>query len=58
MINLITGIIGFIMVTIFLGYYFVTLSFIPLWFIIIIVLGLVVGDLVLSTKSNGNQTDV
>lgn len=57
MINLITGIIGFAMVTIFLGYYFVALSFIPLWFIIIIVLGLVISDLILSLRSNGSQND-
>ena len=58
MINLITGVIGLLGVMIFLGYYVVALTFVPLTLIIIGVLGMAVGDFVLSLRKNsgGNSS--
>jgi hypothetical protein len=48
MINLITGLIGLAALLVFLGYYLVSLSFVPLAFVIIGVLGMAIGDVVQS----------
>jgi hypothetical protein len=53
MINLITGLLGMAALIIFLGYYLVVLSFVPLALVIIGVLGLAIGDFI-STLKNGN----
>lgn len=55
MINLITGIIGLAALLLFLGYYLVHLSFVPLALVIVGVLGMAVGDLVLSMKEGEND---
>jgi hypothetical protein len=58
MINLITGLIGMAALAIFLGYYLIALSFVPLAAVIIGVLVMAVGDFVQSarrTDENGNE---
>ena len=56
MINIITGVIGLVGLLIFLGYYVVALTFVPLTLIIIGVLAMAVGDFVLSLRNtNGNN---
>ncbi len=57
MINLITGLIGMAGLMIFLGYYLVALSFVPLALVIIGVLAMAIGDFVSSLRNtNGNKT--
>jgi dolichol kinase len=57
MVNLITGLLGMAAVLIFLGYYLIALSFVPLALIIIGVLAMAIGDFVSSLRStNGNNT--
>ncbi len=57
MINLITGLIGMTAVIIFLGYYLVVLSFVPLALVIIGVLAMAIGDFVSSLRNtNSNNT--
>ncbi|MDX1487917.1 MAG: hypothetical protein R3268_06940 [Acidiferrobacterales bacterium] len=56
MINLITGIIGLAALLVFLGYYLVSLSFVPLAFVIIGVLGMAIGDVVLSIRKGENES--
>jgi hypothetical protein len=57
MVNLITGLLGMAAVLIFLGYYLIALSFVPLALIIIGVLAMAIGDFVLSLRNtNGNNT--
>ncbi len=56
MINLITGLIGMAGLMIFLGYYLVALSFVPLALVIIGVLAMAIGDFVSSLRNtNGNN---
>lgn len=55
MINLITGIIGLAALLLFLGYYLVHLSFVPLALVIVGVLGMAVGDVVLSMTKGEND---
>lgn len=55
MINIITGVIGLVGLLIFLGYYVVALTFVPLTLIIIGVLAMAVGDFVLSLRSNNSD---
>lgn len=55
MINIITGVIGLLAVMIFLGYYVVALTFLPLTLIIIGVLGMAMGDFVLSLRNNNDN---
>jgi uncharacterized membrane protein len=56
MIKLITGLIGLATLLVFLGYYVFSLTFVPLTAVIIGVLGMAIGDFVLSLRDNGNQT--
>ena len=57
MVNIVTGVIGLAGVLIYLGYYFIVLTFVPLAFIIVGVLGMAIGDFVLSLrKTNGNNS--
>ena len=57
MVNIVTGVIGLTGLVIYLGYYFVVLTFVPLAFIIIGVLGMAIGDLALSLRqTNSNNS--
>lgn len=57
MINIITGVIGLAGLVIFLGFYVTALTFVPLTLIIIGVLGMAIGDFVLSLrKTNDNNS--
>lgn len=59
MINLITGLIGMAAVIIFLGYYLVVLSFVPLALVIIGVLAMAIGDFVSSLRNtNSNNSSI
>ncbi|MFQ6018067.1 MAG: hypothetical protein ACE5KF_07705 [Kiloniellaceae bacterium] len=57
MANLITGVIGVLMVVIFLGYYAVTLRSIPLWIIIVAILAMVVTDFYQSVKQKNDKIE-
>lgn len=50
MINIITGVLGMAGLAIFLGYYLVALSFVPLALVIIGVLAMAIGDYVQSAR--------
>ena len=54
MVNLITGLLGMGALIIFLGYYLVVLSFVPLALVIIGVLALAIGDFVMSLKGDNS----
>jgi purine-cytosine permease-like protein len=59
MVNAITGLIGLIMVSVFLGYYVIRLNEIPLWIIIGAVLIMIVVEYVQSVRGadqNSSQT--
>ena len=56
MISFITGLIGLTTLLVFLGYYLVSLSFVPLAFVIIGVLAMAIGDFVMSLRANDDQT--
>lgn len=51
----ISGAVGILMVVVFLGYYAVILASVPLWMIIVLVLGMAVVDYYRSTITNGDQ---
>ena len=51
----ISGVVGIVMVVVFLGYYAVILESIPLWLIIVFVLCMAVIDYYRSTFANGEQ---
>ncbi len=52
MINLISGLIAVVLVSLFLGSYALTLNSIPLWIIIVGVLAMLVADFVLSMRKS------
>lgn len=56
MISLITATIGGLLVLVYLGYYAVTLNQVPLWIIIVGVLGMVITDFVLSVRDETRRT--
>ncbi len=56
MVTLIIGVFAAVMVTVFLGYYALRIESIPLWLIIIGVLGLVIADFVQTWRKDQNNT--
>jgi F0F1-type ATP synthase assembly protein I len=56
MVTLITGVIAAVMVVVFLGYYALMIGSIPLWLIIIGVLGIVIADFVQTLRQGENDT--
>ena len=57
MTNLITGLVGVVIVLVFLGYYAVTLKSIPLWLIIVAIIAMVVADFIQSLRKGWDQTE-
>ncbi|MFQ5755068.1 MAG: hypothetical protein ACE5H7_03130 [Acidiferrobacterales bacterium] len=56
MVTLITGVIAAVMVVVFLAYYALMIHSIPLWLIIIGVLGMVIADFVETLRKGENNT--
>lgn len=56
MVTLISGVIAAVMVAVFLGYYALRIESIPLWLIIIGVLGMVIADFVRTLRQGKNDT--
>ncbi|MBW8056075.1 MAG: hypothetical protein FVQ76_12325 [Nitrospira sp.] len=56
MFTLITGVTAAVMVAVFLGYYALRIESIPLWIIIIGVLGMVIADFVRTFREDKNDT--
>ncbi len=56
MFTLITGVTAAVMVVVFLGYYALRIESIPLWLIIIGVLGMVIADFVRTFREDKNDT--
>lgn len=56
MVNLITGLIGVLMITVFLGHLSITLGSIPLLIITAIILAMVFTDFVQSVRKGGDKT--
>ncbi len=56
MFTLITGVIAAVLVAVFLGYYALRIESIPLWIIIIGVLGMVIADFVRTFREDKNDT--
>ncbi len=56
MFTLITGVMAAVMVVVFLGYYALRIESIPLWIIIIGVLGMVIADFVRTFREGKNDT--
>ena len=56
MFTLITGVTAAVMVVVFLGYYALRIESIPLWIIIIGVLGMVIADFVQTLRQSKNDT--
>jgi F0F1-type ATP synthase assembly protein I len=56
MFTLITGVTAAVMVAVFLGYYALRIESIPLWLIIIGVLGMVIADFVQTWRKEQNDT--
>ncbi len=56
MFTLITGVTAAVMVVVFLGYYALRIESIPLWIIIIGVLGMVIADFVRTLRQDKNDT--
>ncbi len=56
MFTLITGVTAAVMVVVFLGYYALRIESIPLWIIIIGVLGMVIADFVRTLREDKNDT--
>ena len=56
MFTLISGVTAAVMVVVFLGYYALRIESIPLWIIIIGVLGMVIADFVRTFREGKNDT--
>lgn len=56
MFTLISGVTAAVMVVVFLGYYALRIESIPLWIIIIGVLGMVIADFVRTLRQDKNDT--
>ncbi len=56
MFTLITGVTAAVMVVVFLGYYALRIESIPLWIIIIGVLGMVIADFVQTWRKDQHDT--
>ncbi len=56
MFTLIAGVTAAVMVVVFLGYYALRIESIPLWIIIIGVLGMVIADFVRTFREDKNDT--
>ncbi|MEE9596537.1 MAG: hypothetical protein V3V96_07145 [Acidiferrobacterales bacterium] len=56
MFTLITGVTAAVMVVVFLGYYALRIESIPLWIIIIGVLGMLIADFVRTLREGKNDT--
>lgn len=54
MVRVITGLIGVVLVVVFLGYYAYMIGSIPLWMIVVAILVLVIADYVQSTRNREN----
>lgn len=54
-IKIVTGLIGTLMVVVFLGYYAVSLNAIPLWIIIVSVLAMVCIEFFESLKEDNHE---
>lgn len=56
MFTLISGVMALVMVVVFLGYYALRIESIPLWIIIIGVLGMVIADFVRTWRQRDKNT--
>ncbi len=56
MVTLISAVFAAVMVAVFLGYYALRIESIPLWLIIIGVLGMVIADFVRTFREDKNDT--
>ena len=52
MTNIITGLVAMVLLVLFLGNYALTLNALPLWIIIVLILGLAIADYVKSLANN------
>ncbi|MFQ5760089.1 MAG: hypothetical protein ACE5HM_03850 [Acidiferrobacterales bacterium] len=57
MVRLITGLIGVVMVVVFLGYYAYMIGSIPLWLIIVAILAMAIADYVQSLRTDENADE-
>jgi hypothetical protein len=57
MTNFISGLIAVVLISVFFGFYAVTLESIPLWIILVGVLALIVIDFVQSVRKGNDQAD-
>lgn len=57
MVTLITGLIGALLVVVFLGYYAVMIGSIPLWIIVVVILVMAIFDFVQSIGKGKNESD-
>lgn len=55
MANLITGLIGVLLVAVFLGYYAVMIGSIPLWIIIAVIVAVILFEFIQSIRRGRNQ---
>ncbi len=56
MIKLIPGLIAMAMLVVYLGYYVVGITFVPLTLVIVLVLAMAIGDFVMEFRENANRT--
>lgn len=57
MISIITSAVAGVLVVAFLGYYAITLNRVPLWIVIIAVLGMLIADFVLTARGDKRREE-